>query len=479
MTTLLFATSEARPLIKTGGLADVSGALPAALRGLGIDCRLLIPGYQSVLNGVRNLAEVARFNDLKGFGEVRLLAGEMPDNGVPVYVIDYPWHYLRAGGPYQDVSGHDYPDSAWRFALLSRVAAILSSDASPIDWRADILHCNDWQTGLAPAYLKLSGGALGNPAPSLMTIHNLAYQGIFPPNMVGPLDLPVSSFGIGGVEYYGNLSFLKAGLYYADWISTVSPSYAEEIQGPELGMGMQGLLTDRRAQLTGIVNGIDILDWNPSADPHLPHHFSVRGMAGKKRCKQALQADLNLNPDADAPLFGLISRLTYQKGLDWLIDSASAILDRGGQLVVLGTGEPGIESAFRDLAAHNPGRVSATIGYDEGLSHRIEAAADMFLMPSRFEPCGLNQMYSLRYGTVPVVHATGGLRDTVEDGVTGFVFQAAEAHALRAAIHRALDTFADAKAWKAMIKAGMQRDFSWEKSAGEYAALYRRLLGQA
>lgn len=469
---VLFATPEARPLVKTGGLADVSGALPAALREIGLDCRLLLPGYPAVIAGVENAQERLRLNDLPGYGEVRLLEGQMPDTGVPVYIVDYPWHYQRDGGPYQDANGQDYPDNAWRFALLSRIAALMSSPASPLSWRPDVLHCNDWQTGLAPAYLHFAGGGV----PSLMTIHNLAYQGIFPPDLVVPLGLPAASFQMEGVEYYGNFSFLKAGLYYADWISTVSPSYAREIQQSPLGMGMQGLLASRRDRLTGILNGIDMADWNPSSDLHLPCQYSSRALAGKRRCKLALLQDLNLEVRPEAPLFGVISRLTYQKGIDWVIAVADRLVAAGAQLVILGKGETDLEQACRDLADRHQGRVASVIGYDEGLSHRIEAGADIFLMPSRFEPCGLNQMYSQRYGTIPVVFATGGLKDTVEDGVTGFVFDAPSPDGLWGAIERALAAYQDKPTWRRLMQAGMQKDFSWEASANQYAWLYRLLV---
>ncbi len=471
---ILFATSEARPLIKTGGLADVSGALPPAVRQLGIDCRLLLPGYHAVLAGVRDAEEIVQLGDLPGFGEVRILLGRMPDSEVPVYVIDYPWHYQRDGGPYQDASGVDYADNAWRFALLSRVAALLSCPLSPHNWRPDVLHCNDWQTGLAPAYLHFYGCT----TPTVMTIHNLAYQGIFPPEMVGHLGLPWESFQVGGVEYYGNLSFLKAGLYYADRVTTVSPSYAQEIQHEPLGMGMQGLLASRSGSLSGILNGIDTADWNPSSDLHLPCSYTFRALSGKKRCKLALQNDLNLEADANAPLLGIISRLTHQKGVDWVMQIAGGLLAKGAQLAILGKGDAMIESACRKLAESHPGRIAAVIGYDEGLSHRIEAASDIFLMPSRFEPCGLNQMYSQRYGSVPVVHAVGGLKDTVEDGVTGFVFTEPSAHGLAVAIERALTAYADKPAWRKIVLAGMQKDFSWEASAQKYADLYRQMLAQ-
>ncbi|MCS6786663.1 MAG: glycogen synthase GlgA [Thiobacillaceae bacterium] len=469
---VLFATPEARPLVKTGGLADVSAALPAALCAIGLDCRLLLPGYSAVLAGALDLQERAWLYDLPGFGAVRLLQGRMPDSGVPLYVIDYPYHYQREGGPYQDAHGRDYPDNAWRFALLSRIAALLSSPASPLDWRPDLLHCNDWQTGLAPAYLHFAG----RPVPALMTVHNLAYQGIFPPDLVTALGLPAESFSIDGVEYYGNFSFLKAGLYYADWISTVSPSYAEEIQRAPLGMGLEGLLAGRRERLTGILNGIDTADWNPSSDLHLPCSYSARALTGKRRCKLALQQDLNLDPLPQAPLAGVISRLTYQKGIDWILAVADRWVAAGGQLVILGKGEAHLEADCQAVAARHPGRIAAIVGYDEGLSHRVEAGADLFLMPSRFEPCGLNQMYSQRYGTVPVVHAVGGLKDTVEDGVTGFVFLEPSAEGLWQAMERALALWGDPDSWRRMMLAGMHKDFSWEASAQRYAWLYRMLV---
>ncbi len=481
MTRILFATSEARPLVKTGGLADVSGALPAALCEIGEDCRLLLPGYHGVLGGVEGARELHRFDDLPH--PVRLLEADMPDSGVALHILDAPHYYLREGGPYQDADGADHPDNAERFGLLSRVAALLASPRSPLAWRPEVLHCNDWQTGLAPAWLKFAGGG----ARSLMTVHNLAFQGIFPADWVARLGLPPESFAVEGLEYYGNLSFLKAGLHYADALSTVSPSYAEEIQSEPLGMGLQGLLARRRADLAGIVNGIDTAYWNPRCDPYLPCSYSVRGLSGKKRCKAALQKDLNLEADPAAPLLGMVSRLTHQKGVDLVLEIADRLVRDGAQLAILGAGEAGLEAACRALAQRHAGRAATVIGYDEGLAHRIEAGADLFLMPSRFEPCGLNQMYSQRYGTPPLVHATGGLRDTVVDATpenlaadtaTGFVFEAATAAALQATVQRALALYGDAAAWKRLQLAGMRRDFSWEHSAREYRALYRRMLAE-
>lgn len=471
---ILYASSEALPLIKTGGLADVSGALPGALREIGLDCRLLLPGYPVVLDKLDAPLQVAVFQGLPGGVEARLLQSVLPHGDTPLYVLDAPALFRRAGGPYQDAAGIDHVDNALRFAVFSQVAARLAAADTPLDWRPDILHCNDWQTGLAPAYLRLSG----DTCPALITVHNLAYQGIFPPTLLAPLQLPPHAWSIEGVEYYGNLSFLKAGIYYADRVTTVSPSYAEEIRHEPLGMGMQGLLASKGARLAGILNGIDTGDWNPAADAFLSCEYSARAPAGKKNCKRLLQQEMGLEARAEAPLFSMIARMTPQKGMDLVLAVADGIVERGGQLAMLGTGDKAIEAAVRALTARHPGRVAAFIGYDEGLSHRIEAGADVFLMPSRFEPCGLNQMYSLRYGTVPIVHATGGLRDTVEDNVTGFVFETASVAALEAAIERALALYASKPAWKKMMQAGMRRDFSWENSARAYAAMYRDMLAE-
>ncbi len=469
---VLFCTSEAVPLIKTGGLADVSGALPIALQEIGVDCRVLLPGYPRVFEQAGPLQPLCNLRGLPGNPAARLLEGRLDGSDTPLYVLDVPAAYDRIGGPYQDEHGHDHIDNAWRFALLSKAAALLAGQGSPLDWRPDVLHCNDWQTGLAPAYLRF----MGESVPSLMTVHNLAYQGIFPPDVLPQLELPPESFSIAGLEYYGNVSLLKAGLFYASQISTVSPTYAREIQQAPLGMGMQGLLASRADQLTGIINGIDTADWNPSSDLHLPCSYYARATADKRRCKLRLQERMGLEPRGDAPLFGLIARMTHQKGLDLVLAVAEGIIHRGGQLVMLGTGDKQIEQSVRDTCHKHPGQAACYIGYDEALSHQIEAGVDIFLMPSRFEPCGLNQMYSLRYGAVPIVHATGGLADTVEDGLTGFVFNEPTPHALWLAVEQALDLYPIRPAWRRMMKNGMEQDFSWEHSAKEYAALYRRML---
>lgn len=477
---VLFATSEIAPLIKTGGLADVSGALPAALRALGVDVRVLLPGYTPVLAQMSQHEVVATFDTLPGFPPARLLTGDT-ENDIPLLVLDCPELYQRAGGPYQDTAGQDWGDNARRFALLSRVAAILASVDTPLAWRADILHCNDWQTGLAPAYLH----HWHSRTPSVMTIHNMAFQGVFPPHLLEELHLPPSSFGIDGVEYYGNLSFLKAGLYYADHITTVSPNYANEIQH-ELGFGMQGLLAQRRDRLTGILNGIDTGEWNPAADGYLAKKYSAARMAGKAANKQAMQQRMGLDVEADTPLLGVISRLTYQKGLDLLLEIAPRLVELPAQIAILGSGEAGMQDAARELAARYPGRIAAHIGYSEELSHLIEAGADMFVMPSRFEPCGLNQLYSQRYGTPPIVHATGGLADSVTDctpetlkdgSASGFVFSGMTAGNLHATILRAVELYRDDKRWKSLCKNCMDKDFSWRRSAEAYLDIYYKVLG--
>lgn len=478
---VLFATSEAAPLIKTGGLADVSGALPAALRILGVDVRVLLPGYPKVLANMPQSKVVASFDRWPGFPASRLLSSTL-DNGVPLWVLDCPALYQRDGGPYQNASGHDWPDNPLRFGLLSRVAAALAGRDTPLSWRADLLHCNDWQTGLAPAYLHFSSGA----APSVITIHNLAFQGNFAAKLVAELGLPASSFSINGLEYYGNLSFLKSGLFYADHITTVSPNYAKEIQQETLGFGMQGLLSQRSAQLTGILNGIDIDEWNPATDHYLTNNFSSERIFGKALNKRALQSRMALSMDSGIPLLGVVSRFTHQKGLDLLLEIVPRLMALPVQLVMLGSGEAELQDRARELSRLYPGKMAATIGFDEALSHQIEAGADMFVMPSRFEPCGLNQLYSQRYGTPPIVHATGGLADSVvdctaetfEDGsASGFVFSDMSADTLFAAIQRAVALYQHQRQWKILCKNCMVKDFSWQKSAEAYRAVYLRLLG--
>ncbi len=477
---VLFATSEVAPLIKTGGLADVSGALPAALRAIGVDVRVLVPGYNQVISHLTPQQVVATFNDLPGFPPVRLLSGVMA-SGVTVLAVDCPSLYQREGGPYQNALGHDWADNAQRFGLLSRVAAVLGSSASPLDWHPDLVHCNDWQTGLAPAFLHFAPGAV----PSIIAIHNIAFQGNFPPETVQQLHLPPACYSIEGAEFYGNLSFLKAGLFYADHITTVSPNYAKEIQQEKLGFGMQGLLTFRRDRLTGILNGIDTEEWDPSTDPHLAKPYSSANMSGKAANKESLQSKMGLNIEPDIPLLGVVSRFTEQKGLDLLLEIAPLLTKLPVQLAMLGTGDAKMQKTARDLTHLYPGKIGVVIGFSEELSHQIEAGADMFVMPSRFEPCGLNQMYSQRYGTPPIVHATGGLVDSVVDSSTatlkggtasGFTFEDMTSKNLFAAIQRAVGMYHDKIKWDALRKNCMAKNFSWRSSAEAYRTVYLKVL---
>ncbi len=480
---ILFATSELAPLIKTGGLADVSGALPAALQAVGADVRVLLPAYPKVWAQAGAVTSVAEFTHWHGFPPARLFAGTLP-NGVPLLLLDCPSLFQRDGGPYQDKHGADWGDNAQRFALLSKVAALLASRSSPLDWHPDILHCHDWQTGLAPAYLHFAPDAC---AQSVITIHNLAFQGNFAPHSLHNIGLPHAAFSTDGGEFYGHFSYLKAGLYYAREITTVSPTYAEEIQQEALGFGMQGLLHTRRPNLSGILNGIDIEEWNPARDPHLDKGYQVGKMTGKALNKAALQARMGLTVNPDIPLLGVVSRLTYQKGLDVLLEIVPQLLEMPVQLVILGSGDAAMQQHAQALATAHPDKVAVYIGFNEGLSHQIEAGADLFVMPSRFEPCGLNQFYSQRYGTPPVVNATGGLADsvvdcqpeTLKDGTaSGFVFHGMSADNLLHTLQRAITTYQDSRKWQTLRKLCMSKDFSWKASAAHYLDVYSRALGR-
>ena len=478
---VLFVTSESAPLVKTGGLADVSGSLPAALMGQGAEVRVLMPGYPAVMEGVKAKGRLATLPSMGELPGCQLLAGKLP-GGVPLLIVDCPALYKRPGGPYQDITGKDWTDNDLRFGLLCHVAALLASSHSPISWRPRILHCNDWQAGLAPAYLHFMPG---EKARTVMTIHNLAYQGVYPAVTLSRLGLPPSAFSTNGVEYYGNLSFLKGGLHYADHLTTVSPNYAQEIQRAPLGMGMQGLLAHRAHQLTGILNGIDTDAWDPESDPYIAKYYNSTRLPVKLENKRALQSRLGLQQQDDIALVGTVGRFTHQKGFDLILECAQALIKLPVQLAILGSGDAPLQDAFLQLARAHPGKVGVQVGYDESLAHQIEAGADIFLMPSRFEPCGLNQMYSQRYGTPPVVHATGGLVDSVVDctaksvadkSATGFLFSPMTPEALLTGVGRALAAWRDKKFWRQLQKNGMARDFSWDASAQRYVALYESLV---
>jgi len=479
---ILFATPECAPWAKTGGLADVSAALPEALAARGLDLRVLMPAYRPVLAAVAARRIVARRAADAHFPAAEVLEAQLP-NGVPAWLLHCPALYDRAGGPYQDASGADWADNALRFGLLSRAAAWLSGSEAPLAWRPHVVHGNDWQCALVPAFLRFAERR--RPA-SLQCVHNLAFQGLFPPRTVAALGLPAESFTPEGMEFFGRMSFLKAGLVYADAIATVSPSYALEIQRAPLGFGLQGLLAARSAQLHGILNGIDAREWDPARDAYIARGYDAASLEGKHENKHALQERLGL-PRAAAPmLFGFVARVTEQKGADLVAQLAPRLASLGAQLAVLGTGERAIERALLEAAHVLPHSVAARIAFDEPLSHLVMAGADAFLMPSRFEPCGLNQMYGQRYGTPPVAHATGGLRDTIVDAspaslaagsASGFLFREPTAEAFWSAIERAHAAWRDAPTWRALQANGMAKNFGWDASAAAYARLYARLAG--
>ena len=476
---ILFVAAEAYPLIKTGGLADVAGALSAALAEAGETIRVLLPAYGLAIAGLRHRSLGADMGAVLGW-PVRLIEGQMPDSGIPVTLVDCPLLFDRPGNPY---TGNGWPDNHERFAVLSRVAAGLAvgEGGEPVD----IVHAHDWQTGLVCAYLwqhRRRRGGEGKPA-SVFTVHNLAFQGRFPPHVMERIGLPVDMFSVNGVEFRGEVSYLKAGLYYSDKITTVSLTYAHEIQTDQGGEGLQGLLLARAKDLVGILNGEDERLWNPALDSAIHHPFTARRLSGKALDKADLQRELGLEIKADALLFAVISRLTEQKGVDLVLEAISDIMEKGGQLVILGAGDSRFETACRTAAETRPGRVGVRIGFNEALAHRIQAGSDVLLMPSRFEPCGLSQMYAMRYGTLPVVRHTGGLADTVVDvndpnGGTGFVFETATLPAFLAAVHRVFDLYRNRAAWRNIQRHAMGQDFSWRRSAERYRRLYRELIHQ-
>ncbi len=474
---VLHVSAELYPLVKVGGLADVMGALPQALKALGVDVRILMPGFPGVMNGIRIEGEAGQISGLPGVGAARLLHGRTPAD-IPIYVLDIPTFYNRPGGPYEE-SG----DSHLKFAALSCAAAQLGLHGDRAHWKPTIVHCHDWQSGLAPAYLALSG--LPRPA-TVVNIHNLAYQGIYPSTFLKELQLPPSAFHLEGVEFMGNINFLKAGLTYADRIVTVSPTYAQEIQRPEWGWYLEGLLTRRAKELVGILNGADYEVWSPARSAHLECHYDSERLSGKKICKNLLQRELGLDENPGTPLFTVISRLAPQKGLDMVLENAEYLVSLGAQLAILGTGEPMLEKGFQRVAKAHPNQVAVRVGFDEGLAHRFLAGADALLMPSRQEPCGLTQLYALRFGTLPVVRRTGGLADTVVDAspenlangtATGFVFGPDSAWVLGETLGRACELYRqNPRTWTEVQRRAMKQDFSWKASAGHYLDLYQGLL---
>lgn len=471
---VLHAAAEVFPLVKTGGLADVVGALPPALARAGADVRLLLPGLPAIIHAVTQQHTVREIGAAFGAARVTLRRGELPGSHVPAYVIDAPYLYRRGGGPYRDASGAEWSDNLQRFALLGWVGAQLAAGGLDDAWAPDVLHAHDWHAALACAYLA------AHPATrcaSVFTVHNLAYQGQFPLADFALLGLPASFAQPSGIEFHGRLALMKAGLKFAQRVTTVSPGHAREIATPEFGFGMDGVIRDRGADVSGILNGVDTAVWNPRTDDALAANYDAGALEGKAACKRALQIESRLEAQDAAPLFGIVGRLTPQKGVDLLLAALPALLDCGAQLLVLGSGDRDLEVALRAAAGAHPGRVAAHIGYDEALAHRLIAGADAILVPSRFEPCGLTQMYGLRYGTLPLVRRVGGLADTVVDAgdterATGFVFDDATPQALAAAIARTAAAYRTRALWRAIIQRAMTQDFSWDAAAASYLALY-------
>lgn len=474
MKKILFVSSEAHPLIKTGGLADVAGSLPKALIELGQDIRLLIPYYQDLktTEHIQYLCTI-RINNC----DISLLETQLPNSNVTVWMVDYPLFFAIPGNPYSDEYGQARHNNAARFHLFCKAAVEIAMNRINLDWKPDIVHCNDWQTGLIPALLTLE---TSRPK-SVFTIHNLAYQGLFSKAEYHNLNLPTQLWHADGLEFFDMLSFIKGGLVYADQITTVSPTYALEIQTAQFGYGLEGLLHHRQASLSGIINGIDTHVWNPNHDPYITQNYSIDTLDKKILNKTALQQRLSLPVEANIPVFGLISRLVEQKGIDLILNCLDEMLNMPIQFILLGSGNHDFEHRLQNLAHLYPQKISVTLAYDETLAHQIEAGVDIFLMPSKFEPCGLNQLYSQRYGTIPIVRTTGGLADTIIDTLpksiadntaTGIAFHESSSGALIEAIKRAIVLFNHPKTWRNIQQNCMQKDFSWRKSAEQYLNIY-------
>ena len=482
---VLMAGSEAYPLIKTGGLADVAASLPAALRDLGHDARLVLPAYPRALRQVREAHALCELRVPGSRAPVRILGGLLPDSDLPVYLVDAPEHFAREGNPYTDLSGNDWGDNAERFLLFGRVLALLAQGLPALDWRADVLHANDWQTGLAPALLR---EVPGRPA-TIFTIHNLAYQGLFDRATFERIGIPASLWGLNGLEFHQRMSFIKGGIVFSDRVNTVSPTYAAEVRTAARGCGLDGLLRQIGPRFSGILNGIDYREWNPATDPQIVQNYDADRFELKAENKLDLQREFGLTRNEGAFLLGYVGRLVEQKGMDLILGVLPDLLrDPQVQIVVQASGERHLEHALQTLADSYPRQVGVSFGYDEVRAHRIEAACDTFLMPSRFEPCGLNQLYSLRYGTPPIVHRTGGLADTVvhatpaalaDGSATGFLFDAPTAESLGRGVREAMTLFrSDPAGWRRLATAGMTRDFSWEASARSYLRLYEEAMAE-
>ena len=485
---ILQVSAEIFPLLKTGGLADIAGALPAALQEAQCDVRVVLPGFPSIMAALKNSVHVGSFS--MPWGEVvEVQCGEFAGLGhgqvsLTAYVLVAPGLYARPGNPYEDANKQPYADNHRRFAALGWGAAHLAHGLDPL-WRAQLVHAHDWHAALAPACLAFWPDTYAPRVPSVFTVHNLAYQGVFGQQHFGDLGLPGAAYSVHGLEYHGQISFMKAGLYYASHITTVSPTYAREIQTPEQGCGLDGLLQSRAHELTGILNAVDATVWNPEIDALLAHPFGVRNMAGKSSCKMSLQNEIGLHDDSGAPLFAIVSRLTEQKGLPLVLAAIDEIVEHGGQLVVLGSGETAVEQSFVRQTVVHAGRVAVRLGYDEAFAHRIFAGSDITLVPSRFEPCGLTQMYGLKYGSLPLARRVGGLADTVIDTdletlddktANGFVFDAFTDADYRKAVRRAFALYRRKADWNRVRQTGMRIAFDWKNAAQHYKTIYSNLI---
>ncbi|MDB5894582.1 MAG: hypothetical protein JWQ88_2113 [Rhodoferax sp.] len=478
---ILQVAAEIFPFVKTGGLADVLGALPQALIAEGADVRLVLPGLPAILAGLESPVVVCETGAVFGAAKVTLRRGILKGSGVPAYVVDAPYLYRRTGNPYQAADGSEWPDNAQRFALLGWVAAHIAAGELEPDWQADVLHAHDWHAAMACAYV---AAYPASTVATVFTVHNLAYQGLFEPGDFPLLGLPARFMMPASLEFHGQLSFMKAGLKYAQRVTTVSPTYAGEIATPEFGSGLDGVIRARGRDVSGILNGVDDAVWSPATDKLIAARYSAGAMAGKARCKAALQKALGLRVEAGTPLFGVVSRLTSQKGLDLVLAALPQLLAQGAQLAVQGSGDLPLEAAFSAAAAAHPGMVAVRLGYDESFAHEMVAGCDAMLVPSRFEPCGLTQLYALRYGTVPVVRHVGGLVDTVVDAgdaaapnpqATGFMFGPALPAALAVALERTVAAYRQPALWQALQQRGMAQNFSWAAAAKQYLAMYQGL----
>tara|TARA_R110002020_G_scaffold50864_5_gene144177 strand:- start:2205 stop:3683 length:1479 start_codon:yes stop_codon:yes gene_type:complete len=473
---VLSVTSEVFPLVKTGGLADVTGSLPKALEPLGVETTTLLPGYPTVMKQLANPLPLLVFDDLLG-ERATLLHVQM--NGLNLLVLDAPTLYDRPGGPYADDAGNDHPDNWKRFAALSLAGAEIAAGALP-GWQPDLVQTHDWQSALTSVYMR----EMGLSVPSVLTIHNIAFQGQFSAGLLPALGLRTDLYSTDCLEYFGDISFLKGGLQMADAITTVSPTYAREILTPRFGMGMDGVLNERVSVLRGIVNGIDLDIWDPATDPHLPSTYNSSSLRRKRENRAVLTERFGIDGNDDSPIFSAVSRLTWQKGMDMLAETADEVIWSGGKVIVFGRGDPAIERQLLEVASRHPGRMAVHIGYDEPTAHLIHGGSDAIVQPSRFEPCGLTQLYALRYGCVPVVSRTGGLSETIIDAndaamsarvATGFQFHPVTTDGLRMALRRAIQAYENPKQWARLQNQGMKAKFSWERSAQQYAAVYASL----